>query len=254
MKTGFIVLLLCSLAVFSRAYEPREWRDVDGNAYQGRFVRELFGKLTVEDGQGNESTVAIADLSDVDKKYIRVMIPPKLEVVVRTQSRQLSRRPMALWRDDDENEYWLDAQVSKKSQRPFTSRLNLEGFLVADEHSSSNYILLGHFADDFLLVGDDDYVFKYKSPRVRTTLFSETGTVNRKGEDYKGYIFIITSQQGNVLSMKSDLPQWMQEPAMIEKLRELSIRGAASVRSRHFNKAGENVPPPRPGYYPVSVH
>ena len=254
MKTGFFVLVVCCFAALSGAYELREWMDVDGNVYQGRFVRELFGKLTVEDDEGNESTIAIADLSDLDKKYIRVMIPPKLDVVVRTQTKALPRRPMALWRDDDEDEYWLVAEISKESQRPFTSRLNIEAFLVADEYPADNYILLAHFTDDFLLVGDDDYVSTYKSPKVQTTVFTETGTSKRKGEVYKGYIFIITSQQGDVISMKSDLPQWMQEPAMLEKLRELSIRGAASVRSRHFNKAGEKVSPPRPTNYSVTVH
>lgn len=252
-KTGFIVLVLCSFAALSWAYELREWMDVNGNTYQGRFVRELFGKLTIKDDQGEESTIAIADLSDLDKKYIRVMIPPKLDVVVRTQSKKLPRRPMALWRNDDENEYYLAAQISKESQRPFTSRLNIEVFLVADEHPTENYILLGHFTDDFLLAGDDDEPFTYRSPRVQTTVFDETGTNKRKGEDYKGYILIITSQQGELVFMQSDLPQWMQETAIIEKLRELSVRGAASVRSRHFNKAGEKVPPPRPNNYAVTT-
>ena len=145
------------------------------------------------------------------------------------------------------------ADVSKKSQRPFTSRLNIETFLVADEHEADNYILLGRFTDSFLLLEEKDYQYTYRSPSVQCTLFSQLGSGERKGEVYKGHIFIITSMQGDVVLMLSNLPTWMQEPEMLDKLRELSIRGAPSVRSRHFNKEGEKTPPPRSRYVPVTT-
>ncbi|QHI70360.1 hypothetical protein [Tichowtungia aerotolerans] len=253
-KIYFILAVLCICVTAGKAYELRDWEDVDGNRFKGRFVRELFGKLTIEDDEGNQSTFEIADLSDMDKKYIRVMIPPKVEVVVRAETKRLPKRPADLTRDDIEDVYWLSADITKKSQRPFTSRLNVEAFLVADEYEGDNYILLGRFEDSFLLLEEKDYGYTYKSPKVQCTLFSQLSTGERKGELYKGHIFIITSQQGDVVFTHSSLPKWMQEPEMIEKLRDLSVRGAPSVRSRHFNKEGEKVHPPQPRYCPITTN
>lgn len=252
-KRALIFWILLGVVTLSQAYDLREWEDVKGNRFKGRFVRELFGKLTIEDDDGNESVLEIEDLSDVDKKYIRVMIPPKIEAVVRSQSKTLPKRPADLTRDDIEDVYWIVAEISKQSQRPFTSRLNIEVFLVAEEHEADNYILLGRFTDSFLLVKEKDYKYTYKSEKVQCTLFSQVGSGERKGEDYKGHVFIITSLGGDVVFMHSNLPTWMQQPELLEKLRELSIRGAPSVRSRHFNKQGEKTPPPRPRYSPVST-
>ena len=246
-----VFFMICTLT--GSAYEMRVWEDVDGNKTTGRFSKELFGKLTIELEDGSEKVFKIEDLSDVDKKYIRVMVPPKIDAEVRAESRRLPKRPADLTRDDIEDDYYLVAEISKRSQRPFTSRLNIEVFLVADEHEGENYIVLGHFTDDFLLVQEKDYQHTYRSPNVRCTLFSQLGNGQRKGEDYKGHIFIITSMQGEDVFMHSSLPGWMQEPEMIKKLRELSVRGAASVRSRHFNKDGEKVTPPRPRHSSLST-
>jgi hypothetical protein len=252
-RFNFILLALAVCALAANAYERRDWEDIHGNRVTGRFVRELFGKLTVEDDEGNKSVFEIEDLSDLDKKYIRVKIPPKIDAVVRSQSKKLPKRPADLTRDDVEDVYWVAAEISKESQRPFTSRLNIETFLVADEFEADNYILLGRFTDSFLLVQEKDYKYSYKSEKVQCTLFSQLGSGERKGEVYKGHIFIITSQEGDVVFMHSSLPTWMQQPEILEKLRELSIRGAPSVRSRHFNKQGEKAPPPRSRYVPVTT-
>lgn len=248
---SFILLVLFSCGVVAQAYDLREWEEVDGARVKGRFVRELFGKLTIDADDGNQSVLKIADLSDVDKKYIRVMIPPKIEGVIRVPSRRLPKRPADLPRDDIEEVRCLVATLSKKSQRPFTSRLNIEAFLVADEYESGNYILLGRDLDTFLFTEEKGYKYTYKSKESRCTLFSMGDTGERKGEVYKGHIFIVSSMQGDVIFTHSDLPKWMQEPEMVEKLRELSVRGAPSVCSRHFNKAGEKVCPPRPRYNPM---
>lgn len=245
-KTNLIIFILCACVLASQAYELREWEDVDGNRFTGRFIRELFGKLAVEAEDGSETTLEIQDLSDVDKKYIRVMIPPKIEAVTRTQSRKLKPRPADLTRDDIEKVHSVVAQIVKKSQRPFTSRLNTEIFLVGEEVEGDNYILLGRFEDSFLLLEEKDYQYELRSPQVPATQFTDLNSNGRKGELYKGHLLIITSMEGEVILMDSNLPKWMRDSDMIKNLRELSIRGAPSVRSRHFDKSGKKAPPPRP--------
>ena len=195
-KIDLIILILSACALFTQAYELREWEDVNGKRVTGRFVRELFGKLTIEDEDGRQETLEIADLSDVDKKYIRVMIPPKIEVEVRTKSSRLKKRPATNVQDDIEKLNSIEALITKKSQRPFTSRLNIEVFLVGEEVEGDHYILLGRFEDSFLLLEEKEYQYRYESKKVQTTEFTDICSETRKGELFEGYILIITSMQG----------------------------------------------------------
>lgn len=244
--TFFIIICLLTFSSAGIAYEMRTWEDTDGTPFMGRFYREMFGKLTIETETGEKKILAIEDLSDLDKKYLRVMVPPEIEMEVRTKTRQLDARPMALWRDDIEKMHTVTATISKKSQRPFTSRLKAEIFMVGEEVEGDNYILLKRFDEEFLLLEEKDYQYTVRSPSVKTTKFTNITDESPKGELYKGHLVIITSMQGNVIVTDSSLPAWMQQPEAVEKLRELSIRGAPSIRSRHFDKTGSQVPPPRP--------
>lgn len=248
--TSLILFLLLSFVLSGLGYEYRIWEDVNGKQYTGRFVRELFGKLTIEDKEGNEETLGIAELSDKDKKYIRVMIPPEIEIEVRTKTRRLEKRPATNVQDDKEFVHSIVAQIEKKSQRPFTSRMNIEVLLVAEEIEGDNYVLLGRFEDSFLLVEEKDYQYTYESPKVQTAEFTDICNERRKGELYVGHILYITSMEGERILTDATIPQWMQDPEIIDKLRDLSIRWAPSVRSRHFDRKGDKVPPPRPSSCP----
>jgi hypothetical protein len=45
-KRYFIWFLIAALTCLAGAHELRIWEDVNGNQFEGRFLRELFGKLT----------------------------------------------------------------------------------------------------------------------------------------------------------------------------------------------------------------
>ena len=252
MMNRFLVMLsLCAVVLSGFAYDMRVWEDVDGAQVTGCFYSELFGKVTVEDEAGKKTILAIEKMSDPDKKYIRVMIPPKIEVEVRTKTNRVKPRPMALWRDDIEKVDVVTATVVKKSQRPFTSRLNAEVFMVAEEVEGDNYILLKRFDEEFLLMEEKDYQYEVRSQPMLTVKYTNITDNKPKGELYKGHLLIITSMQGDVVATDSNLPKWMQQPEVVENLRELSKRGAPSLRSRHFDKSGKQVPPPRPTSCPM---
>ena len=252
MKTSFFtVICLLSIVTAGFTYEMRTWEAVDGHPFKGRFYREMFGKLTIEKDDGTRVVLGIETMSALDKKYLRVMIPPKIEVEVRTKTKQLHPRPMALWRDDIEKMHIVTATILKKSQRPFTSRLKAEMFMVGKEADGDNYILLKRFDEDFLLIEGKDYQYEVRSPPVKTTRYTNITDNAPKGESFYGYLLILTSMQGDVLMTDSNLPAWLQQPEVVKNLRELSVRGAPSIRSRHFDKTGGQVPPARPTACPM---
>jgi len=253
-KLRLILLILLSFVLAGSAYEVRIWEDVDGNQVEGRFLREMFGKLTIEAEDGGTRGFNLEELSEVDQKYLRVVVPPKIEVEVRSKTESIPDRPQYLKRDEDTFEHQVTVVVTKKSQRPFTSRLKADIFLIAEEVEGSNHILLNRTENEFLLPTVTKGVeIEFKSSLVRTTVFRDIISQVMKGEDFQGYLVVISTLQDEIVLMDSNLPSWFEDPEIIENLRELSIRGAPSVRSRHFDKTGKKVPPPRPEYRPATA-
>lgn len=248
MKKIWIVWIMLTVACTGRAYEFRMWKNADGSEFEGRFARELFGKLTIETGEGDKKVLEIEDLSDLDKKYLRVMVPPQVKVEIDKKAIEIPPRP-ALWpRLEKTHKHIVTATITKESQRPFTSRLEAELFLIAEEHGSGENILLSYSKEDFLLMAEKDYTYEARSAPGKTVLCEDLLIRQTRGEVYRGYLLIITSLQGDIVSMSSNLPEWMQQPEVIENLRELWVRGAPSIRSRYFDKTGKKIPPPRPPY------
>ena len=247
-KTKWIFRVLLAVLFSGSAYEMRTWQDKDGTDFKGRFYREMFGKLTIEIETGEKKVLAVAELSELDKKYVRVMVPPMIEVEVRTKAVPIPDRDQFYPRPEKNLNHIVSARIMKKSQRPFTSRLNAELFLVADEFAEENYILLSYTKDDFLLLDEQGGEYVFKSKITKTSVYEDLLTKRTRGEAYKGYLLIVTSMQGEVVITDSNLPKWMQQPEIIKNLRKVAVRGAPSVRSRHFDKTGQKAPPPRPPY------
>lgn len=246
--TDWIFLVLLGTVFAGSAYEVRTWQDTDGTEFKGRFYREMFGKLTIETEEGDKKVLAISDLSDLDKKYVRVMVPPLIDVEVRKNVVEIPPRPAMWTRMEKKFNNISSARITKKSQRPFTSRLQAEFFLIGEEYGDGDYLLLSYKKGDFLLLEEKDFQHTFKSEIGRTTLSEDLLTRRPRGEEYVGHILVLSSMQGDVIRIDSQAPKWMQEPEILDNLRELWVRGAPSIRSRYFDKTGQKVPPPRPPY------
>lgn len=244
-----IFLTLFCFVLAGTAYELRVWEDVDGNQFEGRFLRELFGKLTIEAEDGTRKTYRLEKLSELDQKYLRVMVPPDMNVEIRSTHRSIPPPPMLRYpREYIRDDYYATVLITKKSQRPFTSRLKAEIFLIAEEVEGSNYVLMGRTEKTFLMPTiSKGATVELRSNVVRTETFRDVMSGALKGEEFSGCLLVISTLQGDLVHTKSTLsPSWFEDPEVIKNLRELSITGAPSVCSRHFDKTGKKVPPPRP--------
>jgi len=209
-----------------------------------------IGELTVEGTNGNPNTFQLEELSELDQKYLRVMVPPKLAVDVKTQSKLIPHKEaFDITTIDETYKNMATVLITKKSQRPFTSRLKIEVFLIAEEVEDSNYILLNLTAGDFILPSvTKGAEVEFETRPVKTVIFKDVISDAMKGEDFAGYLVVVTTLQDEIVLMDSNISKWLKDPEVIENLRELAIRGAPSPRSRHFDQTGKKVPPPRPAH------
>ncbi len=250
MRFFVIILFLLTVSLSVRA-EVRVWKDNAGNEYEAEYVRELFDKLTLKTTDGKEVRVAVKDFSEHDQKYMRVMVPPTLSIDF---SKTTSIKPpyIDLWHQFDDTITLVKGLVTltKESKRPFTSGLRAELFLIAKEiNGNGNYILLSKTDSSFLLSEQNDNTHVFKSESVEARRYLEYNEIERRGEEYEGYLVVVSDARGNILQTKTDIREWLETPDVIENLRKLAIVGAPTIRSRHFDKTGSKVKVPRPKFY-----
>ncbi len=246
----FFVSMLC----ISVHAEIRIWRDKKGKEYEAEYVRELFDKVTLKTTDGKEHRLAVKDFSEHDQKYLRVMVPPNFSIDF---SKKTSEKEKAweLWDEDDDVTTIVrgDVTIAKESKRPFTSSLKAEIFLVAEELDGENYILLGKTDSSFLFSEQNDYTHVFKIDPVEALVYLEFNFIQQRGEEYRGYLVVVSDAHGNILKTKTDIREWIEAPEVIENLRELMVRGKMSIRNRHFDKTGQKVRVPRPKFHVPST-
>ena len=239
-------------AMFSGFAEMRTWVDREGNEYKAEFIRELFDKLTLRDEQGKEFRVAVEDLEENDQLYLRTQVPPRIEINFSENSTWI---PYETIEPAMPTSYIKTQRVApviklkKISRRPFTSSLKLELFLVATERDGENYVLLSH-SEFKVLFGrglNDEQVFRAKP--VDVVNFQAVDHTTRRGEDYHGYVLVLSNVKGEASIIQSDIGDWIEDPDVIQNLRDLAVKGAASLYSRHFDKTGSKTDVPRQPRY-----
>lgn len=246
----FVLWIVFSFALAGSAYELRIWEDVTGNQFEGRFVKELFGKLTVEAEDGTEKKFLLEDLSELDQKYLRTQVPPEMDVSSTYKEVDVQTRPAIMDRVILTRDAQLTVEITKKSQRPFTSRLKVEIMLIAEECVSGNPVLMDITSREFLLPSvSKNATVELKSGVVRMEKSQEDRFEGGyAGQEYDGYMVVISTLDGDIVYVESSLQSWFEEPEVIENLRELWVAGRPSWVSRIFSKEsrGKKVPPPRP--------
>jgi hypothetical protein len=244
------ILLVASLAAFSVHAEFRTWEDIRGKKYEAEFVRELMDKVTLRTADGQEVRIPVEEFSERDQLYMRVNIPPVFTVDFKRDP-LVAPTPRGDWEEYVKTECLIaggTAVITKTSNREFTSRLKAELFLIAEEAEidSDNYILLTKTDSSFLFEPGKPHTFKAKPYTMRKYYqYGYFYSNQERGEVYAGYLLVVSDRNGKILTTKTDLGNWIEDPAVIQNLRDLAIRGAASIRSRHFDKAGKKAKVPR---------
>ena len=240
----FFFVLMLGLPTFS---EVRIWNDKNGNSYEAEYVKELFDKLTLKTTDGREVRVPIEDLSEHDQKYLRVMVPPNLELDF-TKKTRIKPKPPEMGDLDHDVVTILTgkATITKDSKRPFTSGLKAELYLFGEEVAESKYkILLSRTEDSFLLPEKKGDSVELKTKPIELQVYTEYDGITRRGPVYIGYLIAIFDRQGNVVHVKTDIT-WLSGEEKVEQVRALYKQGSLSVYSRYFDKKTlKKVPVPR---------
>lgn len=243
----FSLIALFALPAFA---EMRVWEDKNGRQYTAEYVRELFDKVTLRLEDGSEVRLDVEELSEHDQKYLRVMVPPQIEIDCRV-NRDYQEPPWDLWHGDNAVLTKVQAEVTirKVSKRRFTRRLFAEIYVIAEEVDGDHFVLLNRTESSFVFSDLNNNQHQFVSEPYTTRVYTEYNGIQRRGEKYHGYLVVIKDADENIVKIKTDMDDWITDPDVIANLDELAVRGAPSVRSRHFDKTGQKTAVPRPEFY-----
>ena len=219
----------------------RMWAGVDGKFMEAKFVAVIGDKVVLKDARGKQRKIPLAQLSDEDRLFTELARPPKFNIDFSKKSSQ---------RSIDKGPYnhggiiWLEkvcdfvftTKLRQRSAGKYNHELKVEFFAIGEEIDGDNYILLDRQTSRFTPTKENGQSHSFHGVPVALHVRDWSQISMYRGQKYGGYLVVVTDSRGKVVDVGSS-HKWL--PGLLSKLREFPV-------SRHFDKTGARVAPPRP--------
>jgi len=166
-----------------------------------------------------------------DREYAELASPPVLAINFLKNFAQkrfhggfydVSIYNRLMWARPPESRGFYGAQLKQTSAGKYNHELQVELFAIGKQRSrpGAKYILLDHQKTVFTPSKEDLRFYEFRSKRevVLTNYVDEYSTPF--GEEYSGFLIIVTDARGEVISVKSS-NNWLVEN--LENLKKLSV-------------------------------
>jgi len=199
------------------AHEIREWRNKQGDRFDGRFVRILLGKVTMENADGEKLYIPLKELSEFDQRYLSFFYVPEVKITFADTSRAKSRSKNAL---ADDIIRMVTGTATVKAKRKIEScTLQMEVYLIGEEVATDDFKLLEKASTRLELTEKNNYTCQL-AVKTQSRKYMEYNRQLR-GCLYLGYVVVLLDRTGQVVQFKSDLRWVMQD--RLDVLRQIEV-------------------------------
>jgi len=210
----FFTLFLAVILLHETASaEMRIWRQKDGSAVEGEYMRYQSGRVYLKDPNRKTHSIVIekANLCDEDLRYLSSKIPPEVDIKFRVK---LSKEK-GEYADPDATCIDTKITLTKISKEPFTGTLTAELYLVRKEIATDDYRILAKKLVGFQFPNDTaNSVFETElSSKARTIFGAPGGADEDRGWTYEGYLIVVLAPDGEIIKYKTDL-QWLTQETL----------------------------------------
>jgi hypothetical protein len=206
-----IMVVAIGLAMGQDAFaELRVWKDDSGKTIEAEYVRTVDGKVLLRQKDGSEIKVSLDTLSEKDRRYAILQVPPRIEIKVSTDTDRENNGlggvnlGMGGGRGTgvqiQKESVQLRVSLRKTSPAPYEGPLMSEVYLIGYSGQQDDYVILDRTMSRFTLTTENKNQHSYSSGLVNLKQL-EAGKL--MGLQYKGYLAIVKDRTGEVLAMKS---------------------------------------------------
>lgn len=234
-----ILIFLCLIITPAESYQMRVWEDVNGLQIKGKFIREIFGSIEIRRPNGELHSIKIEELSAEDLTYVRTLIPPEVEILVRASESAKERNEEFIWANDKVTVVSANIEVRKKSRSPYQGTLKAEIYLIGKEMVTGAYTLAGMATSRVHFTEENKGRYTFKTSAIYR-VYEEYNELEIRGASYEGYLVVVVDPQGNKIATETDLSWLLDEN--INKIRNFYV-------GIFFNENCNKRSVPRPKYY-----
>ncbi len=225
------LILLCGRV----SAEMRIWRDQQGNQFEGDYVRVVFGKVMLQNPQGEKIYIPLKELASADTKYLSTVYVPTMEITVRTRSR--AKPPTDADLPDDKSTIVTAEVTIRTKEKVESSSLRAEVYLVGAEVATADYRIVKKAGGPLTFTTENAYQTTF-SLEMESREYMEFNFQDR-GTLYEGYLVLVFDKTDELIEYKSAL-SWLDK-GKIEAFRKFRVNA-------FFNKDCRRRPVPRPVY------
>ncbi|MBN2164165.1 MAG: hypothetical protein JXR25_13525 [Pontiellaceae bacterium] len=199
----------------------REWTLANGKVVEAEFKGMIFDEVVLKTA-AKEIRIAPDQLSDADRRYIRLCNPPDLKIEFSRKTSQINFPP-ELFADNLPPEGVTYQFTTKIKQISSTSvsygfPLTAEIYAIGEQIMSDKHVLLDHQVKSFILSNQNAFSFECVGKKV--DLFDYELNRVRRGTRYGGYLVVIRDEQGNVVAHKESSKHFYENLNNIALLQE----------------------------------
>lgn len=192
---GFIFVVLFLSLCTSGMAEFRIWTDKNGDHLEAEFVCISAGKIVLQDRNNRKYRLLPESLSEKDRKYAALLVPPRLDLNV-----SKSKDTRSIGYDSEEEMLICKVTVKKTSSQPYPGDLTAELMVIGKELQSGDYIVLAKAKETFRLGKSGDF-YELSSERIRLQKYE--GYYHESGTEYSGFLTVVRDPEGRVIAIKA---------------------------------------------------
>lgn len=220
--------------------EVRTWTLKNKQSAEAKFVTVIGDKAVLMDQRGQQQKVALVQLSEEDRTYIELVMPPKFNIDFYKKSSQVIvdvdtpyfTAGSILGRSDFN--YVFGARLKAISAGNYNHELKVEFFAIGEEIDGDNYILLDRQESRFTPTKENERSHTFHGDPIRLT--KSFTSFRTWGAKYGGYLVVVTDERGMIVELDTS-HKWLLD--ILGKLRHLPV-------GKHFDKTGTRSFPPSP--------
>ncbi|MDF7799086.1 hypothetical protein P4C99_06400 [Pontiellaceae bacterium B1224] len=218
----------------------RLWTTADDNTFEAEFMTKMASYVVVKTENGKQHKVPYTQLSEADQHYVNLATPPDFDINFTKKSKQIEPPDPPPWSSAVLNqqlfEYTFGLQIKQKGTGDYNYPLTLQYFAIGEEVDGDNYVLLARESTTFTPDDSNNKSHEFYGEPVRVDRMATRDTAPMRGVKYGGFLITMSDSRGKIIQHKTSSNFLFD---ILTELKRLPV-------SRHFNRAGERVTPPRP--------